>query len=793
MLRAGPSGVQRIETKGIVPSAKPLRPTSVAAAERPATPSSALPKAASGVLSFKHLLLDKATASRSGASKSLLAPKVEPADIGEDEGMEQEEEYEDGRHTGKPTLGTFPTKEEDSVLENADWRKEFDRKWASAMTNDASQGVVKNMGSQRPRSPPAPPPGSKRPRSPQAPPEGLKRSKASGAPPSVGTDKASAAAAAAAAWAAKRAANSQASREANTSRPSATPTARSQETPFTPGSSAGPKASRSATALRDEQPEWASRCAVEPVRPGQPQKVTISMAEVGLGDGEMATWCEWMEKLFMAEQPPGSQMASRARFKAGTVDFSENKLGIQGIKALCALLEKHHVRCEVLRLTGNLVGNEGVRCIAKYLTSFSQAAAAELHLSRNRITMEGLKWLLASLAMHPAYPAWNSETERFIPLWLRLESNRVKLNETPSLSEVCDAAHCAVCVGERSGDVKCGSKQCVNVGCCDELKHTCVVHLCGLPTEGMVPLRSPAVHARQFFETPGRAAPKAPPSGVERPLREEPRLIYEDDDMAVVFKPAGWSCQPRPEGVDPAWARLQPLARRKQVGDLIAQAGMAPLQAWLLLQFGHNPACDASRDQVSDRGMVHRLDADTSGPLLVGKTLKGYEHARKNIAIGLLKDYIALVHGSFATERGECHAPVDTSPFAETRQVRVDQSGLPATTVWEAIAEYETQDRQERYTLVHCRMVSLRTHQIRIHMQHLGHPLVGDELYGNGDTPAFCPRIFLHKLRIGFFNMAGQACIETCSLQAAPELWRALGRLRKVGGMAMKGCGAPGL
>merc|ERR1719222_661896 len=141
---------------------------------------------------------------------------------------------------------------------------------------------------------------------------------------------------------------------------------------------------------------------------------------------------------------------------------------------------------------------------------------------------------------------------------------------------------------------------------------------------------------------------------------------------------------------------------------------------------------------------------------------------------GLLKDYLCLVHDSFPTERGECVAPIDTSTYAETKRVRIDPKGQPATTVWEAIAEYENPDTKERYTLVHCRMVTLRTHQIRVHFQHLGHPLVGDSLYGLGDPPAFCSRIFLHKFRIGFFNLKGEACVERCSLQCAPDLWKAL-------------------
>lgn len=269
--------------------------------------------------------------------------------------------------------------------------------------------------------------------------------------------------------------------------------------------------------------------------------------------------------------------------------------------------------------------------------------------------------------------------------------------------------------------------------------------------------------------------------------------MYEDDDLAVVLKPSGWSCLPQPKGVNPIWATMPPLKRRRQVGELMAQETPPPLQAWLLLNFGSDPNCDAARDQASDRGIAHRIDVEASGPILVGKTLRGFEHARKQIAAGLLKDYLTLVHGPFPTERGECHAPIDTSTYAETKRVRVHPSGQPATTVWEAIAEYEAPDTKERYTLVHCRMVTLRTHQLRVHMQHLGHPIVGDTLYGDGEVPAFCPRLFLHKFRIGFFNLKGQACLESCSLQTCPDLWKALCRLRKVGGMAMMGCGAPGL
>mmetsp|Transcript_123047 Transcript_123047/g.359201 ORF Transcript_123047/g.359201 Transcript_123047/m.359201 type:complete len:826 (+) Transcript_123047:56-2533(+) len=658
--------------------------------------------------------------------------------------------------------GDVEKEADDGILENDDWATQFEKKWREAM---GEAGGVKEEGAPEDD---AQPPAKRQRTGPE--PVSAKAKLGPRQPPG--------------------------------------PPPKHLGTPNTPGRSglrapgaggvAGPAAEAvdNDAKLREEHPEWAARCTIEAAKPGQPQRLTISMAEVELGDDGLVTWCQWMDRR-LATARPGGGAGGRVRFRAGTIDFSENELSAAGVKALCATLEKQGVRSEVLRLTGNNIGNEGIRCIAKFLTSSSQAPAQELHLSRNKVTAEGVKWLLGSLAVHPAYPVWNNETERFVPLWLRIENNKIKAGAGyAALQAASSSLFCSICTGQRSGETKCGPRQCVNVGCSDELKHNCVAHLTGWSApEGADALPAPGPHARPLFAAPGRGAAKAPPSGVEEPVREEPRVIYEDDDLAVVLKPAGWSCLPQPKGVDPAWARLKPLARRKQVGELLMQTASAPpLQAWLLLHFGPDPNCDASRDQGSDRGLAHRLDLDTSGPILIGKTLKGYEHARKQVLAGLLKDYVALVHGSLPTERGEIVAPIDASAYAELKRVRVDSSGQPATTVWEAIAEYESPDqRDERYTLVQCRVGTLRTHQIRAHLEHLGHPVVGDRLYGNGDPPSFCPRTFLHKLRIGFFNVKGQTCVECSSLQAAPDLWNALGCLRKVGGMAMKGCGAPGL
>jgi len=746
MLRASANGVQRVEPKA---KAAPV-------AARPAPTLAKAPAAARtfGVLSYKSI--------------------AKPEELGDDENMSlaDQEPQEPLPSTGPrrmimnplaptskapptPALGgampprakakanTAPEKrpapkeelqEEEGILDNETWAKQFEQKWAAA------------MGDTRAESGPA----AKKPK--------LLPTQPSGPPPSS-----------------------------------------LLATPNTPAEalSKEPVSKGDVGAILEEHPDWATRCTIDPARPGQPQRLSVSMPEMGLGDSGLSKWCAWMDRRLTAERPDrsGEGSAARNRFRATNVDFSENELGVVGVKALFLMLEKHGIRCEVLRLTGNMITNEGVRWISKYLTCSSQPMASELILTRNRITGEGMKWLLGNLVMHPAYPIWINDTKRFLPLWIKAENVKLKGKAGYQVfSSACSTLSCSVCLCEDNGAVQCGPRQCVNVGCCDELKHNCVAHISFVEaTEDSEPLPAPSPHARLIFAAPGRGKPKALPSGIESAVREEPRLLYEDDDLAVVLKPAGWSCMPQPKGVDPAWAKLKPLARRQQVGELLGQPAAAPLQAWLLLHFGADPNNDAARDQASDRGIAHRLDVDASGPLLVGKTLRGYEHARKQIAAGLVKDYLALVHGSLEVERGECHAAIDASKYAETKRVCIGPSGQPATTVWEVIAEYEEPESGERFTLLNCRMVTLRTHQLRVHLQHLGHPLVGDKLYGDGGIPSFCPRLFLHKMRIGFFNMEGHAAFEASSLQCAPDLWRALGRLRKVGGMAMMGCGAPGL
>jgi len=251
--------------------------------------------------------------------------------------------------------------------------------------------------------------------------------------------------------------------------------------------------------------------------------------------------------------------------------------------------------------------------------------------------------------------------------------------------------------------------------------------------------------------------------------------------------------------LDPAIADTPQRLRKQKMEDLGKQEDNAPIQAWIMLNFGSDSKLDAIREKAREFGLAHRLDLGTSGPVLVGKTAQGYDAAKTQIhERDVVKDYMALVHGVFKEPRGTCRAGIDRRKYAETRKVTVHDGGDPAATIWEVMAEYESPtNKGDKYTLVHLRIITGRTHQIRAHMAHMGHPIISDWRYCETEAvlrrdEALCPRIFLHKFRISYLDMKGMAVSVSCSIQMDKELWHCLSQLRLVGGPALNGCAAPG-
>jgi 23S rRNA pseudouridine1911/1915/1917 synthase len=145
-------------------------------------------------------------------------------------------------------------------------------------------------------------------------------------------------------------------------------------------------------------------------------------------------------------------------------------------------------------------------------------------------------------------------------------------------------------------------------------------------------------------------------------------------------------------------------------------------------------------------GIVHRLDRDTSGLMVVALTPACYGELKRMVAgREIEREYLALVDGAFTVPTGTVDAPIARHPHRPGRR-RVDPAGRPARTHYRLEAEFP----QAGMSLVRIRLETGRTHQIRVHMAAIGHPLCGDRVYRPGPDRIPTPRLFLHATRLAF-------------------------------------------
>lgn len=532
-----------------------------------------------------------------------------------------------------------------------------------------------------------------------------------------------------------------------------------------------------------EEMEWSCHCRFR-ICDGL-VTFSASMTKCQLGDAGTRRWCTWMTKRFeviLAASDPKRKPTIRAQL----LDFSSNDIGEDGIRSLCELLESQRIRCAVLRLHDNRINDGGMYELARYLTCFNPAPVLELHLSHNRISSRGILWMIASLAQHPAFPLHDQVRHAYVPLWVRLDHNAMTTCEAEALlSAALKPLHVTACLASCAQE--CSAARCKCMRAKGVLKHNCIIHLPKFlqqdeQSQTTLPILEPELNASPLFECkqtfipwPGKAGEQEVEASSSR--RGEPLILYDDSDIAVLLKPSGWLCTVEGTDVDPAsWPRQR---RRKAAFELQSQASPAPLSQYLLLRYGLSAHLLRDSRQF---GLVHRLDLETSGPVLVGRTKKGFEAARAQMrARTVIKDYVALVHGSLgAAGNRELRAPIDDSTYSAKSVCRVHPDGRDAITICEAVGEYT--DAWDTYTLLRMRLVTGRTHQARVHMAHIGHPIVSDSHYTNDTSVlkrdrAFCPRLFLHKVRVGFSGLGGEPVVVNSPLTMAPELVRALAKL----------------
>jgi 23S rRNA pseudouridine1911/1915/1917 synthase len=156
-------------------------------------------------------------------------------------------------------------------------------------------------------------------------------------------------------------------------------------------------------------------------------------------------------------------------------------------------------------------------------------------------------------------------------------------------------------------------------------------------------------------------------------------------------------------------------------------------------------------------GIVHRLDKGTSGLMVVARTGPAYTALVAQLADRTMqRRYLALVEGSVADDRGEIDAPIGRSTRTPTKMA-VSSNGRPARTGY-TVLERRSEPRET--TLLELVLESGRTHQIRVHMAAIGHPVVGDARYGAPDRRLGSGRFFLHAYRLAFTHPASQDRVE---------------------------------
>lgn len=212
------------------------------------------------------------------------------------------------------------------------------------------------------------------------------------------------------------------------------------------------------------------------------------------------------------------------------------------------------------------------------------------------------------------------------------------------------------------------------------------------------------------------ALPPAQPI-IARPEPMPLDIIYEDDQLLVVNKPQGLVVHPGPGHPDGTL-----------VNGLLAHGQLAAING-----------------QIRP-GIVHRIDKDTSGLLMVAKT----DQAQHQLSSQLkektnLREYLALVHGVIEPNRGEIDAPLARDPKNRQRQAVVE-------TGRRAVTHFKVLERFDQYTLISCQLETGRTHQIRVHLRYIGHPVAGDPIYGPKKTLTPNHGQFLHAAKLGLHH-----------------------------------------
>jgi 23S rRNA pseudouridine1911/1915/1917 synthase len=235
-----------------------------------------------------------------------------------------------------------------------------------------------------------------------------------------------------------------------------------------------------------------------------------------------------------------------------------------------------------------------------------------------------------------------------------------------------------------------------------------------------------------------------------------PKIVYEDENIIVINKPHGLITHRKnkdddqPSVVD--WV-IQNFPSLKEVGEPFIASGF----------------------QTERAGILHRLDKDTSGLLLIAKDNETFYYLKSLFQTKKIKKYYqALAHGTFKKPAGIINSPLGRIGLKRTTKIEgkkmIDQK--------EAETEYKTLKEYEKFTLVELQPRTGRTHQLRVHLNSIGHPIAGDPVYGYKKlaAPSGLERLFLHAFKLEFSTPDGKAL--TLETDLPEDLQKVLSKLQ---------------
>jgi 23S rRNA pseudouridine1911/1915/1917 synthase len=257
--------------------------------------------------------------------------------------------------------------------------------------------------------------------------------------------------------------------------------------------------------------------------------------------------------------------------------------------------------------------------------------------------------------------------------------------------------------------------------------------LAGSVSLGGAPVRDPAYHVASgdtiTIDVPEATAPE--PAGEDIALD----IVYEDDDIIVINKPSGLVVHP---------------AAGHETGTLVNAL------------IAHCGASLSGIGGVKRPGIVHRLDKDTTGLMVAAKNDRAHKSLTEQFADhgrtgAMRRGYMAFAWDLPNRARGTVDAPIDRHPFAREKMA-VREGGREAITHWELQETFNSRDGKPVAALLACQLETGRTHQIRVHLSHIGHPLMGDGVYG--------PHFKTKASRLGPESQAALAALDRQALHA---------------------------